>query len=107
MSNNTVKEIRKYIKEIYPGGLIGISDLADYCHEAEGRIMKSLVELERTTEIKIITRYFCPETHMMEEGSTYCSVCEQKYPKEMIHSLVYCEPIPLNQQLANVNNDFR
>jgi hypothetical protein len=106
MSNSAVEGIRKYIKEIYPGGLIGISDLADYCHESEGIIMKSLVKLEMTREIRIVTKYFCPEAHSMEEGSTYCSACDQKYPQEMIHSLVYCEPITINRQMATAISDF-
>jgi hypothetical protein len=93
MSNNTVERIRKYINKVYPGGLIGISDLADYCHESEGSIMKSLVKLEMIREIRISTKYFCPDAHLMEEESTYCSACDQKYLQEMIYSLVYCELI--------------
>jgi hypothetical protein len=106
MSNSAVEGIRKYIKEIHPGGLIGISDLADYCNESEGSIMKSLVKLEMTREIRIVTKYFCPEAHSMEERSTYCSACDQKYLKEVMHSLVCCEPISMNRLLSTTTNDF-
>jgi hypothetical protein len=93
MSNNTVEGIRKYINKVYSGELIGISNLADYCHESEGSIMKSLVKLEMIREIIIVTKYFCPDAHLMEDGRIYCSACDQKYSQEMIYSLVYCELI--------------
>jgi hypothetical protein len=97
MSNPTAQCIRKYIKEKYiGGGLIGISDLANFCQKPEGVIFVALTELEDENEVRIITRYFCPDTHYIPKDSVpYCPTCGLKYPKAFIHALVFAEPLKI------------
>jgi hypothetical protein len=105
MSKDIIKCIRRYIEDRYQGGLIGISDLADYCTESEGNILIGLIELEKRMELKIITRYFCPETHRMQnETIPYCLSCNLKYPGELIYALTYCEPTPVVSLSDKMNN---
>jgi hypothetical protein len=87
--------VRKYIqKEYVEGKLVGISTLAKYCNSREGKIFKVLTELEDFGEIKIITRYFCSESHpISEEELPFCSICGLNYPSEYIRSLVYVQPL--------------
>ena len=37
--------IREYIEHFYQGGLIGISDMSDYCHIIEGELYKTLLDM--------------------------------------------------------------
>jgi hypothetical protein len=87
--------IRKYMQEEYiEGELIGISTLANYCNNREGKVFKVLTELEDSGEIKIITRYFCLWSHpISEEEFPFCSICGLKYPSDYIRSLVYVQPL--------------
>ena len=86
--------IRNYIEKEYVGGLIGISDLANLCQEPEGFIFVVITELENQGEVRIITRYFCPDTHYISDKLIpYCSECKLKYPKNYLHALVFTEPI--------------
>lgn len=91
---NCLKCIRDYIEKKYVGGLIGISDLANFCQQSEGFVFVVLTELENQKEVRIITRYFCPDTHHIPENlKNYCPACNLKYPKSYIHALVFAEPI--------------
>jgi hypothetical protein len=100
MNNDIIQCIKKYSQENYRGGLIGISDLAKYCNESEGMIFKGLVKLEKSKEFRIITRHFCPETHIMSNESTpYCESCNLRYSNELVNILVYCQPISSISQI--------
>ncbi len=97
MEAKTSNSVREYINHHYRGGLIGISDLAEYCHILEGEIYKTLVDMQSQGELKIIKRYFCPEFHRIEvnasELSSYCEKCDFTYPNEQIEVSIYIEPI--------------
>lgn len=101
MKTNQGDCIKSYIRDRYSGhGLIGISDLAQYCHTIEGEIYVSLLDLQKQGEIKIITRYFCPEGHLLSHDEVpYCHECDYKYSYDYITELIYVEPLKINQEV--------
>lgn len=104
MKENTVQCIKKYIREEYRGGLIGISDLAEYCSELEGDIYLGLLELKKQNKIEIIKRYFCPETHRIPNNAVpYCPDCDYKYSEAYITIAVFVEPIKANHKKIKFN----
>jgi hypothetical protein len=101
MNIDTLLCIKKYIKENFFGGLIGISDLAEYCKQSEGKIYVSLSKLEKQGEIQIIKRYFCPETHQIQNDSLpYCHECDYEYSEAYITTVVYVLPIKVKQEIS-------
>jgi hypothetical protein len=86
--------VREYIDRFYRGGLIGISDLADYCQIMEGEIYITLLDMQSNGELRVIKRYFCPEFHpiQVEEQYSYCQDCEFNYPNDQIEVAVYVCP---------------
>lgn len=92
----TAKEcIHTYFQEKYKGsGLIGISLLAEYCHEIEGLILVALAEMKERNEVEIIERYFCPEGHVIEKGSLpFCSQCNAEYSYNYIILKIFVQPL--------------
>ncbi len=89
--------VREYIEHKYHGGLIGISDLAEYCGVLEGELYRILVQMQSENELKIITRYFCPEFHWIKpnvnDHQSYCEECDFKYPNEQLEVAVYIQPL--------------
>lgn len=100
MNTSIIECIRKYIREEYSHqGLIGISDLAEYCHNIEGEIYVNLLELKKQGEVDIIIRYFCPETHQISSDQVpYCQECDYEYSYEYITTKIYIKPIKLSQK---------
>ena len=88
--------VREYIEHKYRGGLIGISDLAEYCHVSEGHLYKILFRMQSDDELKIIKRYFCPEFHWIRGNvngkESYCQECDFTYPNKQLEVAVYIEP---------------
>jgi hypothetical protein len=88
--------IRDYIEKHYQGGLIGISDLSDYCRVMEGELYITLLDMQSNQELKIIKRYFCPEFHqlsLINDKKTYCEICDLNYSNNQIDIAVYIEPL--------------
>lgn len=88
--------VREYIEHNYRGGLIGISDLADYCHVIEGELYKTLFDMQSQGELKIIKRYFCPEFHKVsvnDSSKSYCQECDLVYLNEQLEVAVYIKPL--------------
>jgi hypothetical protein len=101
METRTTNCIREYVKHFYQGGLIGISDVAEYCHVIEGELYKSLLILETNGELKVIKRYFCPEFHQIssiEAGSnkSHCQLCQFFYPNNQLEVAIYIQPLRKN-----------
>lgn len=84
-------QIREYILQRKDhGGLIGISDIAEYCKQPVGSILLNLIELKSLGEVEIIKRHYCPEYHLFsEEEIPYCSECEITYGQGFIVTEVY------------------
>ena len=95
METRTANCIREYIEGSYQGGLIGISDIADYCHLIEGELYKTLLDLQSSGELKVVKRYFCPEFHRVEpcKQKTYCESCEYAYPNSQLEVAIYIQPL--------------
>jgi hypothetical protein len=95
MEAKTSDCVRKYIKEYYQNGLIGISDIASFCQIIEGELYKTLFEMELEKEIIIIKRYFCPEFHQIqvETRESYCEECDYIYSNEQIEVAIYIQPL--------------
>ena len=91
--------VREYIEQKYHGGLIGISDIAEYCGVLEGELYKVLSKMQLENELKIIKRYFCPEFHRIEENlndhQSYCEECDYMYSNEQLEVAVYIEPLKI------------
>ncbi|MDZ8088483.1 MAG: hypothetical protein RMY16_23410 [Nostoc sp. DedQUE12b] len=88
--------IKMYIETQYRGGLIGISDLATNCKVGEGNIYVALVKLQKEGDIKIIKRYFCPESHqILVEDLPFCLECDYLYAEDFITTLIYVQPLKL------------
>lgn len=91
--------VREYIEHKYNGGLIGISDLAEYCSVLEGELYKILFQMQSENELKIIKRYFCPEFHRITENlndhKSYCEDCDYIYPNEQLEVAVYIQPLKI------------
>lgn len=89
-----IKEcVNKYIETKYQGGLIGISDLANFCKQPEWSIYLYLKELEGQREIEIVTRYFCPESHRIpNDRIPHCPICDLQYSNADIIVAVYINP---------------
>lgn len=90
--------VREYINDHYRGGLIGISDLAEYCHVLEGEVYKALFDMQSHGELKIIKRYFCPEFHYIrvnDNEKSYCEECNFIYPNEQLEVAVYIQPLDI------------
>ena len=102
MTTNFTECIRQYINAEYrKGGLIGISDLAEYCKASEGKIIVALTYLESIGEVEIIERYFCPEAHFIPAGNIpYCQICSYNYSEDFITTSIYVKPLKL---VENVN----
>jgi len=100
MSTDSIQCIKQYIEQRYQGGLIGISDLAEYCEMLEGKIYKALVELQKQEDIKIIKRYFCPEGHPISlDDLPYCSDCDYPYSEDFITTIIYIKPLVVKNSL--------
>jgi hypothetical protein len=86
--------IQEYIDEFYQGGLIGISDIANYCNTKEGEVYVSLVQLQSSGELQVIKRYFCPEFHQVDisDRESYCESCDLKYSNNQIEIAIYVQP---------------
>jgi hypothetical protein len=95
MEPRTANCVRKYIEGCYQGGLIGISDIADYCHVIEGELYKTFLDLQASGEVKVVKRYFCPEFHRVNPGNqtTYCESCEFTYPNSQLEVAIYIQPL--------------
>lgn len=95
METRTANCIRKYIEGCYQGGLIGISDIADYCHVIEGELYKTLLDLQSSGELKVVKRYFCPEFHQVNprKQTAYCESCEFAYPNSQLEVAIYIQPL--------------
>ncbi len=100
MNTNIIECIRKYIREeSYNQELIGISDLAEYCHQIEGEIYVNLLALKKLGEVEIIIRDFCPEVHpMSKEVVPYGQEYEAENSDEYITTTVYIKPIKISYQ---------
>ena len=87
--------IREYIEHFYQGGLIGISDMSDYCHIIEGELYKTLLGMQLYGELKVIKRYFCPEFHQVDlcDGKSYCEFCKFLYPNNQLEVAIYVQPL--------------
>jgi DNA polymerase II large subunit len=96
---NTSNCVREYIEHHYQGGLIGISDLAEYCGVLEGELYKILFQMQSENELTIIKRYFCPEFHRIKENlnnhESYCEECDYIYSNEQLEVAVYIEPLKI------------
>lgn len=94
MARQVVDCIKEYIKEKYTGRLIGISDLANFCHQQKWDIYQAMEVLKDQGKVEIITRYFCPETHSIP-GKEYpsCTRCGLKYSTADIVVAVYMNPV--------------
>lgn len=97
MEPRTANCVRKYIEGHYQGGLIGISDIADYCHVIEGELYKTFLDLQASGELEVIKRYFCPEFHRVDPGNTttYCESCEFTYPNSQLEVAIYIQPLEI------------
>ena len=95
MNTNIIECIRKYIRDEYSHqGLIGISDLAEYCHQIEGEIYVNLLALKKLGEVEIIIRDFCPEVDKMcKEVVPYGQECEDEDSAKDITTTVHIKPI--------------
>lgn len=95
METRTADCVREYIKGYYQGGLIGISDMADYCHVIEGELYKTFLDLQASGELAVVKRYFCPEFHQVNPGNhtTYCKSCEFTYINSQLEVAIYIQPL--------------
>jgi hypothetical protein len=94
MNTDSMHCIKQYIEQRYEGGLIGISDLAEYCGVLEGKIYKALIQLDKQENIKIVKRYFCPEGHqILLDDLPYCSDCNYPYSQDFITTIIYVKPL--------------
>jgi hypothetical protein len=94
MSSSTAKCIQDYIENKHYGGLISISDLADYCTKSEGAIYRDLISLKQSGAIEIVKRYFCPEGHSISvEDLPHCQECDFNYSDLYISTMVYIKPL--------------
>lgn len=97
--------IREYFLNYYKGGgLIGISDLSDYCKESHGVVYTNLFYLQSKGELRILKRYFCPEFHWIKpinSFKTYCEECDLKYPNDQLQVAIYIKPN--NNENSNAN----
>jgi hypothetical protein len=95
MDAKTSNCVREYVKCIYQGGLIGISDMAIYCHILEGELFNTLLSMQSDGELKVIKRYFCPEFHQIDiaDKKSHCQSCEFTYPNEQLEVAIYVEPL--------------
>lgn len=100
MNSTTIQCIKRYIREKYSGGgLIGISDLSDYCQEIEGDVYVNLLELKKQGEIEIVKRYFCPETHRIPNDLVpYCPECDYEYSEGYITVVILIQPVKVNSR---------
>jgi hypothetical protein len=99
MSQHIIQCIQNYIAVNYSGGLIGISDLAEYCNKSEGDIYVGLISLEKKGDIEVVRRYFCPQGHLIEKYQVpYCESCDYAYSHLYIVQCIYVKP--LNFSLA-------
>ncbi len=94
MSNQTQKCIEEYIKTRHQGGLIGISNLTEFCNQPVWEIYSVIKKLESQGKVKIITRYFCPEIHRIpNESVPFCPTCDLRYSDEDIVTAIYINPV--------------
>jgi|GEM_PF-3937746 hypothetical protein len=69
-----ISHIEKYIQDKYSGGLIGISDLAKYCNEIEGKVYVALLELEKLNFINwaiLLSRRMSIKNYIYQFGSEW------------------------------------
>ncbi len=94
MFTQTKDCINQYINNEYKGGLIGISNLSEFCHQPIWMIYLALKELESQGKIKIETRYFCAESHRIpNDVIPFCPTCELRYSNADIVTVVYVKPL--------------
>ena len=95
--------IEDYIATRYQGGLIGVSDLAEYCQMSEGMVFKVLVQLQQQGIVKIIKRYSCPEGHQISpEELPHCSECDYPYSEDMITTLILVKPLEVQNRVYSI-----
>jgi hypothetical protein len=96
----SVSCIKEYIDTQYRGGgLIGISDLAEYCKLQEGLIYVSLIQMQNQGIIEVVKRYHCPVAHVIATRQyPYCSECDYSYADDLITSLIYVKPLPVKRK---------
>ena len=103
MSNSILECINEYIESHHQGGLIGISTLVDFCKQPMWKIYSAIQTLESQGKVKIVTRYFCPESHFIPNHNVpFCPACDLRYSEVDIVTIVYINPI-VNQQLIIPN----
>lgn len=103
MAINCVQCINKYIQFEYHGGLIGISDLAEYCGVSEGVVYRALIELKQQGTVEIIKRYHCPQGHSVSVADRpYCSDCDYSYSSDFILTLIYVKPLIMTQEARSM-----
>lgn len=94
METRTASCIREYIDTFYRGGLIGISDIADYCKKIEGEVYVSLIQLQSSGKLQVIKRYFCPEFHPINpsDRELNCESCALNYSNNQLEIAIYVKP---------------
>jgi hypothetical protein len=96
MTEKSYSCIENYIAREYLGGLIGLSDLADYCGKSEAEIYVEMISLKEDGCIEIVKRYFCPEGHLLtQESIPYCEECDYLYSSLYIATLIYIQPLSM------------
>lgn len=96
--------IKAYINSTYyAGGLIGISELSDFCNVREGQLYAGLSHLNKSEIINIIKRYSCPEFHEVDssevcENSFFCHECDLNYSKSDLILEIYIDPLTLRSE---------
>jgi len=95
--------VRDYLNNRYQGGLIGISDLAEYCAISEGKVLVALAELQKQGLVEIVKRYFCPEGHQVFlDDLPYCLDCNYPYSEDFMTILIYVKPLRTNSNACIV-----
>jgi hypothetical protein len=103
MKNTVAECIRRYIEIHYDGGLIGISDLAEYCGQSEGDIYVELLELSQSGEIEIIKRFFCPEGHsIISSNLPFCEDCNFSYSNLYITTIILIQPLKHSSMMTSL-----
>lgn len=98
MEANISNCIQEYLTNFYQGGLIGISDLANYCQIIEGELYPTLLDMQSQGELKVIKRYYCPEFHQInisdiKDKKSYCQECDLRYSNNQIDVVFYIQPL--------------
>lgn len=92
--------LKRYLEsDSFRGGLVGISELSNFCGVKQSNLYKDLVELQRIGEIQIVERYWCPESHSVSrpdinDNSVFCEECNLKYSSNDLIIEFYIYPLP-------------